>query len=519
MSGDAKDPAIKLFGKTIPVPEVAGGAGGDSPGAAAPAPSSSSSSSSAAAAAAGAAVEESLDKDRPSSSPDSSSLEEKEEREVEKDMSRGKLVETQQADGTLPLTTEESTDPDATSVANENPKTSSIDSETTKVRTSKTEEEQNETSISQEKTLKKPDKILPCPRCNSMDTKFCYYNNYNVNQPRHFCKNCQRYWTAGGTMRNVPVGAGRRKNKNSGSQYRHITVSEALQNAQTEIPNGINHPSLKTNGTVLTFGSDAPLCESMASALNLVEKTTLARNGFHKPEELRIPVSCVTGQNGNDHLSGSSVIDSNSKDDAGKTCLQEPSMQNCNGFPPQLPWFPGAPWPYAFNGAQWSPSVPPPALCPAGFPLPFYPAAAAAYWGCTVPGMTWNIPWLSQPSPPNSMAPSSGPNSPTLGKHSRDENITETNNSGKEEPLKDNNPEKCLWIPKTLRIADPGEAAKSSIWATLGIKNDKADADGRGLFKAFKSKGDEKNHIAETSTVLHANPAALSRSLNFHESS
>nr|AZL49139.1 Dof transcription factor 16 [Boehmeria nivea] len=70
-------------------------------------------------------------------------------------------------------------------------------------------------SDEKEKTLKKPDKILPCPRCTSMDTKFCYYNNYNVNQPRHFCKACQRYWTAGGTMRNVPVGAGRRKSKNS----------------------------------------------------------------------------------------------------------------------------------------------------------------------------------------------------------------------------------------------------------------------------------------------------------------
>ncbi|BAF26477.2 Os10g0406300 [Oryza sativa Japonica Group] len=59
-----------------------------------------------------------------------------------------------------------------------------------------------------EMKLKKPDKILPCPRCSSMDTKFCYFNNYNVNQPRHFCKHCQRYWTAGGAMRNVPVGAG-----------------------------------------------------------------------------------------------------------------------------------------------------------------------------------------------------------------------------------------------------------------------------------------------------------------------
>ncbi|XP_022899490.1 dof zinc finger protein DOF1.5-like [Olea europaea var. sylvestris] len=60
---------------------------------------------------------------------------------------------------------------------------------------------------------KRPDKILPCPRCKSMETKFCYFNNYNVNQPRHFCKGCQRYWTAGGALRNVPVGAGRRKAK------------------------------------------------------------------------------------------------------------------------------------------------------------------------------------------------------------------------------------------------------------------------------------------------------------------
>ncbi|KAJ1263644.1 hypothetical protein BS78_09G201400 [Paspalum vaginatum] len=54
---------------------------------------------------------------------------------------------------------------------------------------------------------------LPCPRCSSRDTKFCYFNNYNVNQPRHFCRACHRYWTAGGAIRNVPVGSGRRKNR------------------------------------------------------------------------------------------------------------------------------------------------------------------------------------------------------------------------------------------------------------------------------------------------------------------
>nr|BAA78576.1 Dof zinc finger protein [Oryza sativa Japonica Group] len=45
---------------------------------------------------------------------------------------------------------------------------------------------------------------LPCPRCRSRDTKFCYFNNYNVNQPRHFCKACHRYWTAGGASATSP---------------------------------------------------------------------------------------------------------------------------------------------------------------------------------------------------------------------------------------------------------------------------------------------------------------------------
>ncbi|KAJ4890236.1 Dof zinc finger protein DOF3.4 [Raphanus sativus] len=52
---------------------------------------------------------------------------------------------------------------------------------------------------------------LPCPRCESTNTKFCYYNNYNFSQPRHFCKSCRRYWTHGGTLRDIPVGGGTRK--------------------------------------------------------------------------------------------------------------------------------------------------------------------------------------------------------------------------------------------------------------------------------------------------------------------
>ncbi|GKU97202.1 hypothetical protein SLEP1_g10373 [Rubroshorea leprosula] len=515
---ETKDPAIKLFGKTIPLPEVFQGA--------------------AAAAAAASSGDDDLDQDEQrvcstSSSPEDNSNNGVEEREDQKDMLGDKDAEIKQEvkggkededvakheDEVAMVTSEESANPEANSGPNENSKTPSAEKESSASKTSKTDEDQSETSNSQEKTLKKPDKILPCPRCNSMDTKFCYYNNYNVNQPRHFCKNCQRYWTAGGTMRNVPVGAGRRKNKNSVSHHRHVTVSEALQNARTDVPNGLHHPALNPHGRVLTFGSDTPLCESMASVLNLADKTmrNCARNGFHKPEELKIPVSYQGGENAGEHSNGSSVLASISKDEVGKARLQDQMVRPCQGFPPHIPCYPGAPWPYPWNSTQWSSPVPPPAFCPPGFPMPFYPAAA--YWGCTVPG-TWGVPWVPQSSSPKQTASSSAPNSPTLGKHSRDESTGKPSNSEEEEPVKESNSERCLWIPKTLRIDDPGEAARSSIWATLGIKNDKVNPiGGGGLFKAFQSKGDDKNPVLEASPVLQANPAALSRSINFHESS
>ncbi|KAJ0899740.1 putative transcription factor C2C2-Dof family [Helianthus annuus] len=60
-----------------------------------------------------------------------------------------------------------------------------------------------------------PEPGLNCPRCDSTNTKFCYFNNYNLTQPRHFCKTCRRYWTRGGALRNVPVGGGCRRNKRS----------------------------------------------------------------------------------------------------------------------------------------------------------------------------------------------------------------------------------------------------------------------------------------------------------------
>ncbi|CAL9186835.1 dof zinc finger protein DOF5.7-like [Musa acuminata AAA Group] len=65
--------------------------------------------------------------------------------------------------------------------------------------------------------LQQPEQGLKCPRCDSSNTKFCYYNNYSLAQPRHYCKACRRYWTKGGALRNVPIGGGCRKNKRSRS--------------------------------------------------------------------------------------------------------------------------------------------------------------------------------------------------------------------------------------------------------------------------------------------------------------
>ncbi|XVF54483.1 hypothetical protein PTKIN_Ptkin05aG0184100 [Pterospermum kingtungense] len=73
---------------------------------------------------------------------------------------------------------------------------------------------------------------LKCPRCDSINTKFCYYNNYNLSQPRHFCKGCRRYWTKGGVLRNVPVGGGCRKAKRSKTK----SSSEATATAASAPP-------------------------------------------------------------------------------------------------------------------------------------------------------------------------------------------------------------------------------------------------------------------------------------------
>ena len=66
--------------------------------------------------------------------------------------------------------------------------------------------------VAEEKLVAEEKQQLKCPRCESNNTKFAYYNHQNLSQPRHFCKDCRRHWTKGGALRNVPVGGGTHKN-------------------------------------------------------------------------------------------------------------------------------------------------------------------------------------------------------------------------------------------------------------------------------------------------------------------
>ncbi|CAN4084090.1 unnamed protein product [Withania somnifera] len=93
---------------------------------------------------------------------------------------------------------------------------------------------------------------LKCPRCDSSNTKFCYYNNYSLSQPRHFCKACKRYWTRGGTLRNVPVGGGCRKNKrmkrpltnsSSSTTHDHIITTSTPNPSQHVVHTNLDHLS------------------------------------------------------------------------------------------------------------------------------------------------------------------------------------------------------------------------------------------------------------------------------------
>ena len=359
----------------------------------------------------------------------------------------------------------------------------------------------------EERVLKKPDKIIPCPRCNSLQTKFCYFNNYNVNQPRHFCKNCQRYWTAGGTIRNLPIGAGRRRNKQLPSQYRPIILSssEGLATSRFEPSDSTNHHQLisglqspafrpsNANATLLKFGPEAPLCESMETVLSLGDqKRSIQIGSAYSRDSPDEPSSCGSSSMTTNEFP-KTVVDREAARLSGSSnentspntvrCYPVPQLvfplnQGGNGIVSSA-MAKGSDGTSISNPVQWLPAtmLAVPGYCTPSLPLQF---VAASYWGCT-PVWTAAGVHASQTSAATigSCATSS---SPTLGKHSRDasSSLTEEEES-----------EKYVVVPKTVRVDKVSEGSRSPIWTTF--ETTESNADGKEHYR-------EAPHLLETKT-------------------
>lgn len=131
-----------------------------------------------------------------------------------------------------------------------------------------------------------------CPRCESTNTKFCYYNNYNLSQPRHFCKTCRRYWTRGGTLRNVPVGGGCRRNKRS--------KVNSISKSSTSKPNH-DHRSVGT-GVVAGVGGSSSTGANASSNNGCIDSNV---NVGMAHFQTQFPfLSSLNHFNNNDYVSG-----------------------------------------------------------------------------------------------------------------------------------------------------------------------------------------------------------------------
>jgi Dof domain, zinc finger len=162
-----------------------------------------------------------------------------------------------------------------------------------------------------------PQAPVKCPRCESTNTKFCYYNNYNLSQPRHFCKSCRRYWTRGGLLRNVPVGGGTRKSK-SKSKSKSKQSAKSSPSHASSTSSSLEHnpnPSLNLNPAPLINPIPLPsakeiLSETDASQIPMPDPTV--GFGFLDPSQQMMVTDNLPSMYGNlcneDGLNGSGLL-------------------------------------------------------------------------------------------------------------------------------------------------------------------------------------------------------------------
>jgi Dof domain, zinc finger len=162
-----------------------------------------------------------------------------------------------------------------------------------------------------------PQAPVKCPRCESTNTKFCYYNNYNLSQPRHFCKSCRRYWTRGGLLRNVPVGGGTRKSK-SKSKSKSKQSAKSSPSHASSTSSSVEHnpnPSLNLNPAPLINPIPLPsteeiLSETDASQIPMPDPTI--GFGFLDPSQQMVVTDNLPSMHGNlcneNGLNGSGLL-------------------------------------------------------------------------------------------------------------------------------------------------------------------------------------------------------------------
>ncbi|XP_057955811.1 dof zinc finger protein DOF2.1 [Malania oleifera] len=138
-------------------------------------------------------------------------------------------------------------------------------------------------AAAERKPRPQPEQALKCPRCDSTNTKFCYYNNYSLTQPRYFCKSCRRYWTKGGTLRNVPVGGGCRKNKRSSSSSSSSSSAKRHQDHHQPLLPTHSNP---LSGALPALAYDS--CSDLTLALARLHKQQSGQLGFDDNHDLSI---------------------------------------------------------------------------------------------------------------------------------------------------------------------------------------------------------------------------------------
>ncbi|KAK9164364.1 hypothetical protein Syun_005266 [Stephania yunnanensis] len=160
---------------------------------------------------------------------------------------------------------------------------------------------------------------LRCPRCDSSNTKFCYYNNYNLTQPRHFCKTCRRYWTKGGALRNIPIGGGCRKNKTSISAASSSTASKSSTAGKAKP----NYVCSSSSEIIKNLGSGFSSTHHLLGSSNN-SGTVL----WGSPQSSQMLAFLKATQNPNPNIPLSNSMITSIKDDQGPIIGSSPNVNN-----------------------------------------------------------------------------------------------------------------------------------------------------------------------------------------------